>query len=403
MFIQLPRHALITRCAAMVCVLVAPLTALTASEPRSEDAKTQTAVETEEGVSPDATAGGVTDDIWDLLNSVSDRVNTAITRAQEARDRATEARNHAGLMVDNMQDGLQHLTEEMRAWVEDSLATLQQALMAELAGAAAFIDGPNSCSPECEGFRSDLILLLTSVEDISNALLATSAINGEIDLSAEVDFIGSLSGKALYPLYRALEALPVLDDEFLVIMSGIAADLELVMPIIADTVTARGDLPDVCELLAENETLVSNVLTAAQKIDKVGKGATMAGTKLSAIGKSKIAGRAGVWGWAGVSYTGGLLERFGGHLDSLGKRLTPIADKLKEKVRYCVLKVNTQNILGTVDAHHGEFIQADEEILDILLSIPISPGSGGDLNDDGVIDLADYVLFLQSFGSKSNP
>ncbi len=336
--------------------------------------------------------------VWNLLNNVSNRVNTTITRAQEARDRATEARNHAGAMVDNMQDGLQHLTSEMREWIEDTLAVLQQALLEELAGSQDFIDGPNSCSLECEGFRADLILLLTSIEDISNALLATSAISGQIDLSAEINFIESLSGKVLYPLYRALLALPVLDEEFLAIMSGIAADLEVVAPIIADTVVARGGVPDVCELLAEYEELVSTLLTIAQNIDKVGKGSKMAGSKLSAIGKSKIAGRAGVWGWAGVSYTGGLLERFGGHLESLGNRLSPIADKLEEKLRYCVLKVNTQDILGEVDTNHEQFIQTDQEILDILQAIPITPGSGGDLNDDGVIDLGDYALFFQNFG-----
>jgi len=354
-----------------------------------------------------AVAGGLDliDDIWDLLNSVSTRINTAITRATEARDRAieardraTQARDHAADMVDNMQDGLQNLTAEMRERIQDAVETLQQAIQQELADAGDFINGRNSCSPECEDFRSDIISLLTNIENISNALLAAEGIEGEVDFSDEISFIDSLSGKALYPLYRVLRDLPVLNQSFLETMNEIEANLSDVAIIITDT-AARGPQLDVCELLAGSAELVSTVITAAQNIGKVGKGLKSAGAFVTSIGKTKIAGRAGIWGWAGISYSSGLLERFGGHLESLGNRLSPIADKLEKKLQYCVLRVNTDNLLTKSDAHQQEVMKSQQAILDAIKAI--EQPTGADLNNDGTINLADFAIFQTAFGSTS--
>jgi len=341
----------------------------------------------------------VTQDIWNLLNSVSDRVDTAITRATDARDRATEARDHAGEMVDNMHDGVQNLTGEMRARIQDGVDALQQALLDELAGATDFTNGPNSCSAECEAFRSDIITLLTSIQDISNALLSIAGINGQADFSGEVSFLNSLSGKVLYPLYRVFQTLPVLNQDFLTSMSEVAAGLEEVAPYLADTVVARGTTVDVCEVLAQNDQLVERIITVATNIDKVGKGSQMAGAVVKAIGKSKFAARVGIWGWAGFSYTSGLLERIGEHLESLGNRLEPIAEKLERKLQYCVLKVNEEEIISAVDANHNEVSQSQQAILAAVTALQAAHGNGADLNSDGIVDLADYSMFQNLFGS----
>jgi len=326
-------------------------------------------------------------------------VDTAISRATEARDRATEARNNAGEMVDNMHDGVQNLTGEMRARIQDAVEALQQAVLDELAGATDFTNGTNSCSAECEAFRGDIITLLTSIQDISNALLAIAGINGQADFSGEINFLESLSGKALYPLYRVFQTLPVLDEDFLTSMSEIAAGLEEIAPYLEDTVVARGVSVDVCALLAQNDVLVERIITVAKNIDKVGKGSKLAGAVLTAIGKTKIAARVGIWGWAGVSYTSGLLERIGDHLESLGARLEPIAEKLERKLQYCVLKVNEEEIIGAVDANHEQVVQSQQAILEAVRALQAAHGNGADLNGDGIVDLADYSMFQNLFGS----
>lgn len=230
--------------------------------------------------------------------------------------------------------------------------------------------------------------------DISNALLAASEINGMLDFTSEIDFVDALSGKTLYPLYHALQGLPVLDAEFLDTVGQIVGHLQQLAPYIEDVPFDPGNLPDSCRLLAENEQLASNLITTAKNVRKVARGLKLAGTKLDAIGKSKIAGRAGVWGWAGVSYTGGALERLGKHLESLGDRLTPIVDKATMKRRFCILKTNQENIIQSVDLNHQQFIQNDQAILDALKAIPL--GGSADLNQDGMVDLADYATFLQA-------
>lgn len=332
--------------------------------------------------------------ILDLLNDVSNRVDTTINRATEARDVATEARDQGVEVVSNMNDGLQHLTGEMRARIEDAVAALQQAVLDELAGATNFTNGPNSCSAECESFRSALILLLTSIQEISNTFLSDAGLGGQADFSAEMDFIEALSGKALYPLYRVLLTLPVLDDDFLLSMSEVADQLIEVAPYINDAVQVVGAI-DVCRTLADNDVLVERLISVAKNIDKVGKGATLAGSVLKSVGKTKIAARVGLWGWAGINYTGGLLERFGGHLKSLGQRLTPIADKLERKLQYCVLKVNGDDVIDAVEVNHQEFMLTDQAILNMLNAIP--HGHSADLNDDQLVDLLDYLEFQAAF------
>jgi hypothetical protein len=301
-------------------------------------------------------------------------------------------------MVDNMHDGLQNLTGDMRDRIDDAVAELQQALLDELAGATDFTNGPNSCSLECEAFRDDLITLLTSIQDIANALLTLAGITGQSDFSAEIGFVETLGGKALYPLYRVLGTLPVLDDDFLASIGQVAGNLSEVAPYIDDA-AARGAAVDTCRLLADNDKLVEHVLSLAKNIDKVGKGSKMAGAVLSAVGKRKINGRVGVWGWAGVSYSGGLLERFGKHLESLGGHLTPIADKVEKKLQYCVLKVNEEIIIEAVDANHSEVTQSQQAILDAVKALQAAKENGADLNGSGVVDLADYALFQNRFGS----
>jgi len=340
----------------------------------------------------------ILDCIWALLNSVSNRVDTTIDRATVAKDRATEVAADAGEMVDNMHDGASNLTGEMRERMQDAVAALQQAVIDELAGATDFTGGPNSCSVECEAFRSDIVTLLSGIQDISNALLGMAGINGQADFSREIDFVDSLSGRALFPFYRVIQTLPVLDDDFLNSISEIAAGLEEIAPYLEDTVGARGAPLDVCRLLADNDTLLERIITIATNIDKVGKGLKMAGAVLNAIGKSKIGGRGGVWGWAGVKYTSGLLERFGGHLESLANRLEPIAKKLEKKLQYCVLKVNEEDIIQAIDDKHAQFMKTDQAILDVLEALQAQE-NGADLNDDGAVDLEDYSLFFSAFGS----
>jgi hypothetical protein len=185
-----------------------------------------------------------------------------------------------------------------------------------------------------------------------------------------------------------LQPLPVLDEEFLDTIDEIATNLAEIAPFITDTVTARGEVPDVCELLAENQEMVGTVITAVQNIDKVGKVLKLAGSVLNAIGKTRIAGRVGIWGWAGISYSGGHLERFGGHLESLGNRLSPIADKAEKKLQYCILKINQQHILEMVESNHQEILSAMKS-------------RGPDLDNDQDVDLNDFASFQVAFNGPS--
>lgn len=384
----------------MFCIAVGNVRAQAPTPARPKAAETAASSKEVVNTAP-VQALDTTQDIWDLLNSVSDRVDTAITRATDARDRATEARDQAGEMVTNMNDGLQNLTGEMRSRIQDAVDALQQATLDELAGATDFTNGPNSCSAECENFRSDIVTLLTSIQDISNALLNIAGISGQADLSNEVSFLQSLSGKALYPLYRVFQTLPILNDDFLTSMSEIAGNLEEIAPYLNDTIMAGGQPVDVCEFLSQNDTQVEHIILVAKNIEKVGKGSQMAGAVVDAVGKSKFAARVGIWGWAGFSYTSGLLERIGEHLESMGNRLEPIAEKVERKLQYCVLKVNQEEIAGAVDTNHEQVVESQQAILDAVHSLQAAQNNSADFNGDGIVDLADYAKFQNLFGSTS--
>jgi len=324
----------------------------------------------------------ILDDILSTANQASNRAAAARDRAVEARDRATEARDSADEIRDKVREGVATLTDQIRTMVSEAVEDLKRTVAEEMEGRDELL-GQSGCSAEfCEPFRQDMLTLLNNIQTITNCLFVITELDEvSIDLSREIGIVQDLPGRALYPLYR------VLSKDSNMFASGLLPKL--------NTLTA--DLVELKEFLID--TACTPVWEDTDRATTVVRSATLGASTLQMIGKTMISvgetqffGDAGIHGYVHINVKLNALKKWGGRLVGLADAILPIVQFAGRKVDNCIdLQKQEQN--------QAELVQGQQEIMTAIKSLSCAPGNIGDLNFDGVVNLADFALFQQAFGN----
>jgi len=365
--------------------------AQTVKEPAPEPAKPPTATPTEAEAAVPVSAGGITnDEIWNLLNSVSDRVDTNIVRATDARDAAQEVR--AGV-----RDGVAALTGELRAAVDGALADLKRIVAEELGGAdfVAFTDGPNSCSPStCEPFRQELLSLVVNFESTANGLFTATQLGQiQLDFQRLRGILENVPGRLLFPLYYVLkmdhgDLLGALSD----LLGELNADLGALQDVfVTDGVaaevagpgtpicTAMTDAPLAFEIIVIRNTARAIALKLIAKV-------------FDALGETSATADAGVHGYVHITYEENFPKKFAAILESLSDSEFYIAKAVEGKLEFCLM------LQVKIDAQQTQLdsLAGQAQVLDAI-------HGNADFNYDGDINLRDFAVFQRKFGSTTQP
>lgn len=305
-------------------------------------------------ITPSAPAD-ILNDILDIATAARDRATEARNNAANARDRATEARNNAATardnaaaardtavtardtaieMRDNMRAGVEALSSNVQAAIDEAIEDLQQDVADELDGRDAFVQGGSG-----EAFRQQLIALLENSEALLNALNTAAGMpEARADFGREAALINAVPVRLLYPLYRALVAeAPGVLASFNELLHRAAADVQIVAALLLNsTGPIEGDLLDnelhACAYALDN---LVELRRAASDLTKFAIGARVVGALLKAAGTTELHKSAAVWGWVGLSIKNSRVKKLGELIDGAGGVVNSLSGYVSAKTSYC--------------------------------------------------------------------
>lgn len=350
-----------------------------------------------------ANAGGLLQNIYDMVLTSTNRITTARDRATTARDNAIAARDSANEIRDNVRSGVIMLTGQMRDLVTEMVGDIQDRIDEEMAGRDAFIADGGCSVAACEPFRQDLVALMQSLETIGNAMVAMTELEGlTIDFGREISVVQAAPGRLLFPLYRAVSATGMLDGGLVDQLGDAAESLLILQEILeepADDMRGGGEPLSTDPILAAELESCRAVLTepltaefgpngpvrsrvAMRNVISVGHGLKVSGTVMKAFGERATDDfEIQMHGYVGIKFNKSPIKKWGGVLAGLGNVLAPVTSAAHTKIRHCVLMYEQDQMLRAIEA------------------VPDCPTTGSaDLNGDGDVNLADYALFQQQFG-----
>ncbi len=327
----------------------------------------------------------ILDDILSKTNQASTRAAAARDRAIEARDRAKEARDSADETRDRVREGVATLTDQIRDMISEAVEDVQRLVAEEIDGRDEFL-GQSGCSTElCEPFRQDMVTLLDNIQSITNCLFVITELDQvNIDLTREIGIVQDLPGRALFPLYRVLsKESNMFESGLLPKLNTLALDLIELKEFVVDTAcTPVWDDTNRATLVVRSATLSASTLQ-------------LIGKTMVSIGETEFFGDAGIHGYAHINVKLNSLKKWGGRLVGLADTVIPVVQFAGRKVDYCI---NLQN----QEQNQAELMQGQQDILAAINALNCCTSGGvADLNDDGIVDLLDYALFQQAFGSTN--
>jgi len=348
----------------------------------------------------------ILDDILSLATSARDRATEARNRATEARDRATEAReratearNSANELRDNARLGLTALTSQVRDTITEAVEDMQQFVERELEGRDAFIADGGCSLAVCEPFRQDLVSFLQNIQALMNMILSFLELEElYLDFDREVQIINVIPGRALYPLYRVLMVEsqlfgPELFDRLDAAVNDLAVLKEALQGPAAQAAAARGDSPPLdsevmsCTFVMNQYEAIS---MAKRAVSLHGIMFKVMGKRLKAKGETTAEGaNPGIHGYINVTIKDNKEKSVGETLESVSEALSKIAEFADDKLRDCVVYTT---LLDSRDRQ--------QEILDAVKALEPPKGGQADLDNDGNVDLADFSLFMNDFGTS---
>ena len=340
------------------------------------------------------TTVGVSRAAWgDILDDILSSSQQAGNRAATARDRATEARDAAREVRDNARDGVAALTDQLRTAINDAVEDLRRTLEDELGGSdyAAFVDGENGCSADCEQFRLELRSFLLDLETVSNTLFVITGLDTmQFDFDRLRGIVDNLPGRVLFPLYRVLA---VENDNLLgsivELLDNTAADLSLVQDVFS-TEGMRMGTP-LCDVMTENPGLFEATAIALTTRAVATK---LVGKLFAALGETTASGDAGIHGYVHITYEDNFPKKFAAIIEAISESNFYVAEAVSSKLEFCLtLKTETDT-----EARYQAVMTGQQEILGAIAAINCSSTqASADLDLDGDTDLVDYSLFQQAF------
>jgi hypothetical protein len=262
----------------------------------------------------------------EILNTILDKVNDAVNAAAAARNAANAARASADEMRTRMQSGVGDLTGDLQTMMEEAAAEARRILAEENAGREAFLPGGN-CASVCTDFRNDLIELLTNIETLSGAVVESTGLTADPDLSTLIESVRVAPGQVLFPLYRVTQAL--LASNLSTRLAEAAID---VATLSANVLNGPPDLPSACEVLMTHtqavERGVKGVSVAAAIVKLVGK-------VFVVVGSTEFEGYAAGWGFVGGTIKSNKPKKVGEFLAGVSDGMSKVANYANGKLSLC--------------------------------------------------------------------
>lgn len=323
-----------------------------------------------------AVRADILDDILSIVTAARDRATEARNNAASARDRAIEARNNAATardtaieMRNTMQEGLNVLTDQIRAAIADAVEDLQQGIEEERAGMDAFVADGGCSLAVCQPFRQDLVRFLRLTESTINTLYDIADLNAtEADFGTLITLVETLPGRALYPLYRTIgvETNIFAPGGFVDRLAEVNQQLQLIAHVLDEGQSdgePAGDVLDQelsdCEFVLAH---LAEIKRATSILGKFGLAATVVGKGLSAAGETQIHKQGAVWGWAGVSLQNNRPKKIGIVIEGLGSAIDSATTFAGIKLRHCA----GVGIASEARDRQNEILANQERILKLL-------------------------------------
>lgn len=260
----------------------------------------------------------ILDDILDAVNHVSSRVETAISQAQAARLAAEEIRTQ-------VRSGVGYMTPDFTQFIADAVDEGRDILESEWAGMEAFAPG-GQCQALCQGFRADLVELLSTGVGLTSAILEATDAPANPDLSELIQLIQSAPPRTLYPIFRMLEEL--LASDLPARFNGIVPQTNFVLGIVIQA------SQDSCGVVIAHAEEIQSWSTRAMSIGVI---ATVIGKLFNALGHTEIEASAGAMGFAGGTIKANGKKKLGEFFTGLGTIIDKAATFGTNKTRFCLM------------------------------------------------------------------
>ncbi len=311
----------------------------------------------------------------DLLDDIKAKVDACVNRAIEARDRAKEARDKAEEIRLAVQAGVKTLTGTVRDVIAEGIDEAKAMIDKELEGRDAFVNGG-----EGETFRTDLITLLEEFETLFNSLAAIDPdASPRVSFESEIDIIDGVPVAALWPLYRVLSTVDVLNAGLINRLKEASAALEVAVPIFLGdddggassraTVRAGGT--------SRAATAVRALRRASLTFQWIGK-TLQASSKMIPDGGTKILA---IHGYAGITIKSpNRVEGVGMFFELIGDVVGAIGEGAQARLDEAD-SVAGQEAIQRIEDNQATMLENQETILanqaKILETLTTSPGRRG--------------------------
>lgn len=282
-------------------------------------------------------------------------LDNILSRSTQARDRATEARNAAQESRDNMRDGLQKVTGQVREALNEAADDLVEEVAERREFRQAFLD-PDDCgnTSECGMFRVDVVMLVEDLGVLSNALFVATGLETRIETSRLTTILGQVPGRALYPLYRAFsEELNIFDSNFVGTLSFAADNLES----IENAVVSEG-----CDFILDDNNFPVPIPDAIRGTKITGSGMELVGGIFEAISTKSVTKEGAIWGWVGGNFQNNRLKNLGVKFTTAGKVLGKYSNIASTKLMRCTIKNDNEQILAALGTFDPDFSNLDAAV-----------------------------------------
>lgn len=269
------------------------------------------------------------------------------TEISQVKNQVTTAKSNAVEIVNKARAGFNRVTTDMHAMIEEAIADLQQQIQDEIAGRDAFLGSGGDCGAgtECSLFRGEIVRLFESMERLANTIFGLTPADVEFNFQRTISLLESAPGRALFPLYRALnDDNRVFGSGFVDMLDDLADNLLILDDGLSNGARGAGDSPiDSCQLVLDYaeqfSTAVTVVSASSGAVKLVGKGLTAAGH----TGFDEA--DAGIHGYVHVTLKSNRKKTVGSFLDGIADFGLAFSSYASNKLRYCTVLQTREDML----------------------------------------------------------
>lgn len=297
-----------------------------------------------------------------VLDDVLTKVNQIFNKVDDVQDRMAEVHK-------NFKEGVNSLTDDMRARLQETLADAQGDLQQFIDGRDQFLG--NDCDPTspCADFRTDLTTLIANLETLSNGIVGITFDGDQFDFTAARAAIQSVPGRALFPLYKVLAGdNGILNSVVIERIGSIGGDLILLEGSLGrpfdqqseavGPVGAVGPVmpPDVCQRILAHPTEFQG---SAYAVTGLGFYLRLIGKIMTGLGELDLDADGGIHGYVHVEIKNNQIKKYARWLDGAGVAMGNFAAFAMAKAQYCQILSGHQQILEALNQFDPDFSNLD--------------------------------------------